>query len=82
MNGRLPRPPPRRLTPPDIRLQGPSDGVDAATRIFSELGVRSLFVTAHDDAETRARAAGASPLSWLTKPVPPRALLAAIAAVP
>jgi two-component system, response regulator PdtaR len=62
----------------DIRLIGRRDGVDAAADILSAFGIRSLFVTAHDDPQTRARAAGLQPLDWLVKPVPSRRLLEAV----
>lgn len=53
----------------DIRLAGPRDGIDAAAEIRRQLGIRSLFVTAHSDLATRARGDSvASPLGWLTKP--------------
>ena len=52
----------------DIRVAGPRDGVDAAGDLFRELGVRSVFATAHDDQQTRARAEPFAPLGWLTKP--------------
>jgi two-component system, response regulator PdtaR len=52
----------------DIRVAGPRDGVDAAGDLFRELGVRSVFATAHDDQQTRARAEPYAPLGWLTKP--------------
>ena len=52
----------------DIRVAGPRDGIDAAGDLFRELGVRSVFATAHDDQQTRARAEPFAPLGWLTKP--------------
>jgi two-component system, response regulator PdtaR len=52
----------------DIRLAGERDGIDAALEIFRALGIRCLFVTAHQDERTRARAECASPLGWLAKP--------------
>jgi DNA-binding response OmpR family regulator len=52
----------------DVRLAGPMDGTTAAREIFEQVGVRSLFVTAHSDESTRARAAAARPLGWLEKP--------------
>jgi DNA-binding NarL/FixJ family response regulator len=52
----------------DIRVAGARDGVDAAGDLFRELGVRSVFATAHDDQQTRARAEPFAPLGWLTKP--------------
>jgi DNA-binding response OmpR family regulator len=52
----------------DIRLKGQKDGVDAAQAIFSKVGIRSIFATAHTTSDIRARAASAAPLDWLSKP--------------
>jgi CheY-like chemotaxis protein len=52
----------------DIRLAGRRDGVEAAIELFNRYGIRSIFATAHMDAETRKRAAIAQPLDWLQKP--------------
>jgi DNA-binding NarL/FixJ family response regulator len=52
----------------DVRLAGKRDGVDAALEIFEELGVRSIFATAHHDPSLRSRADRAAPLGWLSKP--------------
>ena len=52
----------------DIRLAGKRDGIDAAREIFEALGIRCIFATAHDDAETRERAAPYAPYGWLSKP--------------
>jgi DNA-binding NarL/FixJ family response regulator len=52
----------------DIRLAGGSDGVEAAVQLLRAHGIRCVFATAHADADTRARAAAASPLGWLQKP--------------
>lgn len=62
----------------DIRLLSRRDGIDAALAIFNTTGIRSIFATAHDDAHTRARAAGAQPLGWITKPYTMDALIALI----
>lgn len=59
----------------DIRLADRSDGVEAATVLFETLGIRSIFASAHADAETRKRAAAASPIGWLQKPYSAEALL-------
>ena len=65
----------------DIRLAGVRDGIDAAAEIRSDLGIPSLFATAHSDAATRARGEGAAaPVGWLTKPYAPIELTAAVAA--
>jgi two-component system, response regulator PdtaR len=52
----------------DIRLASERDGIDAARELFSELDVRCIFATAHDDAATRVRAEPYAPLGWLAKP--------------
>jgi DNA-binding NarL/FixJ family response regulator len=52
----------------DIRLAGKRDGIDAAREIFEVSGIRCIFATAHDDAETRERAAPYAPYGWLSKP--------------
>lgn len=62
----------------DIRLAGNSDGVNAALDIFRSTGIRSIFATAHYDADTRSRAQAAAPLGWLPKPYAPHALLALV----
>ena len=62
----------------DIRLAGDRDGVDAAIELFDRLGVPSIFASAHGDAQTRKRAARASPLGWLQKPYSAEALVAVV----
>jgi DNA-binding NarL/FixJ family response regulator len=52
----------------DIRLSGPVDGIAAAQEIVDRFGIRSLFVSAHDDPGTLARSSGARPLGWVPKP--------------
>jgi DNA-binding NarL/FixJ family response regulator len=64
----------------DIRLVGERDGIDAAVEIREALGLPSIFVTAHDDPDTAARAKAAAPLGFLVKPYSPAALQAAVAA--
>jgi len=64
----------------DIRLAGERDGVDAALEIFRRLGIRSLFASAHVDAQVRARAQAARPLGWVAKPYRVETLLRAIEA--
>ena len=63
----------------DIRLASARDGVDAALEIFRTLGIRSLFASAHGDAQTRARAEAAQPLGWVAKPYRVETLLRALA---
>jgi len=63
----------------DIRLLGPRDGVDAAIEIRRRFGIGSVFVSAHDDPDVRARATAAQPLGWVAKPVTSALLLKALA---
>ena len=62
----------------DIRLAGRRDGVDAALEIFRTLGIRSLFASAHGDAQVRARAEPARPLGWVAKPYRVQTLVRAV----
>jgi two-component system, response regulator PdtaR len=59
----------------DIHLLGARDGIDAAVEIFRELGIRSVFATAHKDERMLARAEPASPMGWIQKPYVPRDLV-------
>jgi len=61
----------------DVRLIGERDGIDAALEIFAKTGIRCLFATAHGDAQSKNRAAAASPLGWLQKPYGRAALVSA-----
>jgi len=61
----------------DIRLAGPRDGIEAATKLMG-LGIPSIFATAHADAETKRRAEQAQPRGWLQKPYSPEAVIALI----
>ena len=62
----------------DIRLSGAMDGVEVATRIYKEHGIRSIFSSAHADSATRRRAEQARPLGWLQKPFTPEHLVEAV----
>jgi DNA-binding NarL/FixJ family response regulator len=59
----------------DIRLAGRRDGVEAAIELFTRFGIRSIFSSAHADANTRKRALPASPIGWLQKPYSSDALI-------
>lgn len=52
----------------DIRLVGPRDGIEAANEM-RRFGVPAIFVTAHNDPQTRARADAVAPLGFVAKPV-------------
>lgn len=62
----------------DIRLAGERDGVDAALEIYRTLAIRSIFASAHGDAQVRARAEAARPLGWVAKPYRVETLLKAV----
>jgi DNA-binding NarL/FixJ family response regulator len=52
----------------DIRLEGSRDGIAAATEIYAELGIRSIFASAFSASDLRDRSAAAKPLGWINKP--------------
>ncbi len=62
----------------DIRLSGKGDGVEAATTLFRDQGIRCIFATAHADEQIRARGSHAAPLGWLQKPFTMPALIDAV----
>ncbi|HEY5226810.1 MAG TPA: response regulator [Methylovirgula sp.] len=62
----------------DIRLAQGGDGIDTAISLYQGHGFRSVFVTAHSDRETRARAVAAKPLGWVIKPFAPESLVQAV----
>lgn len=53
----------------DINIKGGRDGVSAATEIYETLSIRSIFVSAYGNDETRQRAAPAHPFGWIKKPL-------------
>lgn len=62
----------------DIRLARGGDGIEAANLIRSRCGIRSLFVSAHGDPQTRSRGSAADPVGWLVKPYTDSMLLDAV----
>jgi len=72
-----------RADPPDfatmdIDFDGADLGVAAAGRLRAEFGVRSLFVSAFNDAKKKAEAAPHAPLGWIGKPFRNEELIAAL----
>lgn len=63
----------------DIRLRGGDDGVDTALEIRRRFGSRILYVSAHGDAATLARAAKTDPAGFVGKPHTTQELLNAVA---
>ncbi len=62
----------------DIRIHGQLDGIEAATLIRDRFGAPVVFLTAHTDSATLARAQRAEPYAYLTKPVRPEELRSAV----
>lgn len=62
----------------DIRLGDGMDGIDAADLIRRELRIPVVFVTAHSDESTLARAREAGPFGYILKPIHDQALHVAI----
>lgn len=52
----------------DIRLAGPSDGIQAAATIRRERQIPIVFLTAHSDDDTLSRAIGTQPFGYIVKP--------------
>jgi DNA-binding response OmpR family regulator len=64
----------------DIRIAGDRDGIDTALELFHSHGIRSIFASAHSDADSRRRAESAAPLGWLQKPYTMASLTAMVRA--
>jgi len=62
----------------DIRIHGPIDGIETADMLRRRFGIPVIFLTAHADEATVARAARTRPYGYLVKPVKPNALRGAI----
>jgi two-component system cell cycle sensor histidine kinase/response regulator CckA len=68
----------RRLRPDlvlmDIQLRGSTDGVSAAEQIWEEMEIPVVYLTAHADETTLARARRTAPFGYLLKPFQDREL--------
>jgi diguanylate cyclase (GGDEF)-like protein len=62
----------------DIRLGDNGDGVEAARRIAERHDAAVVFLTAHSDEQTLARALAASPYGYIVKPFRARELKVAV----
>ncbi|HEY9606506.1 MAG TPA: response regulator, partial [Allocoleopsis sp.] len=62
----------------DIKLKGKIDGIEAATKIRSQLQVPVVYLTAYADDETLNRAKMAEPYGFILKPFESRDLCTAI----
>jgi AmiR/NasT family two-component response regulator len=52
----------------DIRLNGNSDGIEAAAEIVKKIKTQIIFTTGYSDPETIQRAQQVKPLAYLVKP--------------
>ena len=52
----------------DIRLRGPTDGIDTARRLRAEYGIRSVYLSAYTDHQTMSRITSTYPLGFVQKP--------------
>src|ERR1051326_6995063 len=62
----------------DIRIQGKADGIDAADHLHRHLGLPVVYLTAHDDRDTMARARRTEPMAFLIKPFKPAELISTV----
>jgi DNA-binding NarL/FixJ family response regulator len=62
----------------DIRLRGAVDGIAAAQAILDRLAIPTLYVSAHADPGTLARAQATRPRGWVLKPFTDTELLEAV----
>lgn len=62
----------------DVRLGGHGDGIEAAQHISARHDTAVVFLTAHSDEETLARALGVSPYGYIVKPFRARELKVAV----
>ncbi len=60
----------------DIRLKGAIDGIETAALVQEKIDVPIVFLTAHSDESTLARAREAAPYSYILKPLQERDMLA------
>lgn len=62
----------------DIVLQGPMDGVEAATTIRHQFDIPCIFLTAYSDGTVLARAKAAAPAGYMVKPFEEAGLRSAV----
>jgi diguanylate cyclase (GGDEF)-like protein len=58
----------------DIKLRGPLDGIETATRLQERHNAAIVYLTSHSDEATLARAKATSPYGYLVKPFTDREL--------
>jgi len=65
----------------DITLGHGSDGIALARQILADHDVQVVFISAHGDAATRARAEEVGPAAFITKPIRDAALRETVASI-
>ena len=53
----------------DIHIQGTINGIEAASKIRSQVGIPVIFMTGYSDEETRQKAYTAHPAGYFVKPL-------------
>lgn len=62
----------------DIRIQGVADGIETAAHLRQRLNLPIVYLTAHDDPDTMARAKRTEPMAFLVKPFKPAELTSTV----
>ncbi len=62
----------------DIRLEGEMDGITAGDKIYHQLEIPVVYLTAHTDEITLARATRTNPFGYIIKPFQPQTLQSTI----
>jgi len=53
----------------DINLKGEMDGISIADRLYKDMGIRVIYITAYSDPEMKERAEKTDPLGYIIKPI-------------
>ncbi|UUX91315.1 response regulator [Methanoplanus endosymbiosus] len=53
----------------DINLKGEMDGISIADRLYKEMNIRVIYITAYSDAGMKERAEKTYPLGYIIKPI-------------
>jgi DNA-binding NarL/FixJ family response regulator len=63
----------------DINLDGPRDGIYLMAEIHTKCNIPVIFITAHCDADTLAKASKVKPAGYITKPFTANQVLSSVA---
>lgn len=53
----------------DINLKGGMDGISIADRLYKDMGIRVIYITAYSDDGMKERADKTNPLGYIVKPI-------------